>query len=388
MQNRSPKRTDPTLLPVTLDRAFVYGAICALVASIPFIVLPWFHEAAYHGDLAVYWSAGANAGSQALTDVAQLFAWQRAHGLSPQPFLYLPAFAWLYAPLRHLSPIAALVIAELAMTAVFILAALIAARTYRLNSWFCIAAVLAWGPAVNSIEVGQNIGLALTLVFATCWALLARREVLAGVAAGLLLYKPSVALPILLLLLIRAQWRALIVSFLCAGAWYFAGVAASGGDWLWPATYGHTMAWWLPLDFKTGSARAFTIPTLLMTRGVSFTAASVVGLTILLAALPLARRAPAVEAASMMPLVGLTASVHAWPYEAALALPALLYSMATFRDPWRTRLICIIYPAMALALITRYGTFALATLCVTGTALWFIRGYTAPAVSGNPACVV
>lgn len=354
-----------------MDRIFLYGALCAIVASLPFLLLPWFREAAYHGDIAVYWSAGEKAGQRALTDIRLLFAWQRAHGLSAQPFLYLPAFAWVYAPLRYFSPIGALVTEELAMIAVFVFAALTAARVYGFKPWFCIAAVLAWAPALNSIEVGQNIGLALALIFVLCWALLVRREVLAGVAAGLLLYKPSVALPILLLLLVRAERRALRVAFLCAGTWYLASVAASGGDWMWPAAYAHTAAWWLPVDLKAGSARAFTIPALLATHGVSFTIASASGAAILIAALALAKRASTLEAVSMIPLAGLTASIHAWPYEATLALPAIFYAMATLREPWRTRLIGVVYPATAVLLITRYGSLALAALSIGATALWF-----------------
>jgi hypothetical protein len=361
-------------LRISLERAWLYGACCAIVVSIPFIVLPWFHDAAYRADFATFWSAGANAGTATLTKPAQLQAWAQHHHVIAQPFSYPPAFAWFYAPLSLLTPMTGLIVEELGMTALFIAAALLAARVYGFNPWFGVAAVLGWAPTVNSIEVGQNVGLAVALIFVVCWALHRRSSTITGVAAGLLLYKPTVALPIILLLVARKEWRALGVVMLCALGWYLAS-AAPTGEWLWPATYLHTMAWWVPMDFLGGTSKAYTVPTLLMSRGVSLGAAWATGAVILLAALPWAARAPAIEAASMMPLVGLTASIHAWPYEAALALPAIFYAMATLREPWRTRIVGTVYVVVAVALITRFGSLALAALCIGATALWLVRGY-------------
>jgi len=451
-------------LRISLDRIWIYGASCALVVSLPFLALRWFPKVAYLYDFACFWSAGATAGTRTLTDPDALNAWAHRHGMIAQPFSYLPGFAWAYwplsrvgpiaglaleealmaalfvaaaliaarvygynrwfcvaatlgwapainsievgqnaglalllvlaatcalrekrdaaagfawayAPLSRVNPLAGLAIEEALMAALFVAAALIAARIYGYNRWFCIAATLAWAPAINSIEVGQNAGLALVLVLATTWALREKRDAAAGLAAGLLLYKPTVALPMLLLLVVRRQWRALGVSTACAAGWYFVSVAASGGDWRWPAAYAHTMAWWLPMDFLAGSVKAFSLPTLLMAAGASLATASVVAAAIWLVALPVATRSPLLEAASMMPLVGLAASVHAWPYEAALALPAIFYAMGALREPPRTALLAAAYAATAILMVTRYGTAALFVTCVGGSAWWLWAGY-------------
>ena len=262
-------------LRISLDRVWIYGACCALVVSVPFLALRWFPKVAYLYDFACFWSAGATAGTRTVTDPSALNAWAHRHGMIAQPFSYLPGFAWAYWPLSRVGPIAGLALEEALMAALFVAAALIAARVYGYNRWFCVAATLGWAPAINSIEVGQNAGLALLLVLAATWALREKRDAAAGFATGMLLYKPTVALPMLLLLLGRRQWRALGISTACAAGWYLLSVAASGGNWGWPATYAHTMAWWLPMDFLAGSAKAFSVPTLLMEAGASLVTASI-----------------------------------------------------------------------------------------------------------------
>lgn len=362
-------------LSLSLDRIWIYGACCAITTSLPFIILPWFHDVIYRGDFGYFWSAGSNVGTTTLTNPERLYAWQRLHHLSTQPFFYPPGFAWIYAPLSHLPPVAGLVTEELVMTAVFLASALIAARAYGFGPWFSIAAVFAWGPTMNAIEVGQNTGLTLLLLFWTCWALLNQRSSTAGLAVGLMLYKPTVAIPLILLLIVRRQWHALAAVTVCAFGWYLLSVAASHGDWLWPVTYLRTVASWLPVDFRGSAFKAFTVPTLLMGLGVNLRVASFIGVAILALALPLAARVPILQAASMMPLVGLAASPHAWPYEGALALPSVFYAMTRFREPWRTRIIAATYIALAVGLVTHYGAWVLAIVCIGGSGLWMWSGY-------------
>jgi len=357
-------------LAISLERVWLYGAACATVASLPFILLPWFHDVAYRYDFACFWSAGANAGTTTLTDPQRLREWAATHHMIAQPFSYPPAFAWFYAPLSRLPPMRGLAVEELLMTAIFAIAALLAARTYGFGKLFSIAAVLAWAPTVSSIEVGQNTALAVALIFVAGWALTRNRSGVAGLAVGLLLYKPTVALPLVLLLLARKEWRAIGITALCAAGWYVASVAASGGDLFWPRSYLQTVTWWLPLDFAGGPSKAFTIPTMLMALGVHWQTAWTIGVVILALALPIAARVSAIEAASVMPLVGLTASIHAWPYDAATALPAVFFAMTRLREPWRTPVIAAIYLGVALGMVVQHGVFALAAVCGGGTALW------------------
>lgn len=364
-------------LRFTMDRVWFYAACCVIVVSLPFVTLGWFQEVAYIFDFACFWSAGANAGTAILTDPARLNAWAKLHHMTAQPFSYPPGFAYMYAPLSHLPPLQGLLVEELAMTALFIVAALIAARTYGFNRWFSIAAVLAWAPAVSAIETGQNTGIALALTFLTCWALVNRRGVVAGVAVGLLLYKPTLALPLLVLLAARREWRALAIVVVSGFGWYALSAAASGGDWKWPTTYLHTMSWWLPMDFAAGADKAFSIPTVLMSLGLNFKWAWAVAIAVLLIAVPIMARVSALQAASLMPLVGLAASVHAWPYDLSLALPSVFYAMKTLAEPPRTAVIASLYVLVAFGTVLKHGGLILAPLCIGAVLVWFWTTYRA-----------
>ncbi len=208
-------------LRISNDRIVLYGVMLALIASTPFIIFPtWFHDVAYRGDFANFWSAGSNVGTTRLLDAAALAAWQTAHGITAQVFVYPPGVAWLYAPLAWLPPIPAMILGDAAMVAALAAAGIVMAKIYGFPRWFALAGVFAWGPAVNAIELGQNTPLALLAICVAIWSLVNRREALLGLAVGLLLYKPSVALPFVLLLLVRSQWRALAVVAAAGAGWY------------------------------------------------------------------------------------------------------------------------------------------------------------------------
>jgi Glycosyltransferase family 87 len=367
-----------TALPLRLsrDRVVVCGVLLALLVSSPFMLFPnWFTEVAYRGDFANFWSAGANAGSTALLHPAALFEWQRAHGITPQSFNYPPAFAWFYAPFSHLSPMAGMCVQDLCMIAFFIGAAWIASRIYAFPLWFAGVATFAWGPTINAIEVGQNAGLSVLLILCAIWALAQRRAGLAGLSIGLLLFKPSVALPFVLLLVVRAQWRALTVVAAMAAVWYVASAAALHGEWGWPAAYVRLVANMNAGEFAGNAHKAFTIPTLLMAGGASQALAVGVAVAIAIAAIPLLMRGSLLEAASLTSLLGVATSLHAWPYEAALLLPAVYYAMGRLREPARTRIVIAAYVIAACALSLPYTGHALALLTVGGTALWFWAAY-------------
>jgi hypothetical protein len=363
-------------LRLSADRIVLYGIVLAVVASLPFIVFPgWFHDVAFRGDFANFWSAGANAGTRALLDPRAIALWQRAHEITPQIFVYPPGFAWFYAPLARLSPMAAMMSADACMIAIVAAAALLAARVYGFSKWFALLATFAWGPILNALELGQNTGLALLLMLAASWALIRRREFVAGLAIGLLLYKPSVALPFVVLLAARAQWRALAVVAASAAAWYLISVLATHGDWSWPGTYVRLVAASNGGEFAGNAHKAYTIPTLLLAAGAPLGLAYSVAAAVLIAAIPLLARVSALQAASMTPLVGLATSIHAWPYEAALLLPAVCYATVRIPEPLRTQVVGAAYLVATLALVVPYAGHALALLCIGGTAWWLWSGY-------------
>lgn len=378
----TPSRSQPrNPLRLSAERVWLYALLCVIITSLPFIVAPsLFHDVASWGDFAVFSSAGANVGSKTLIVPSGLDAWRVSHHLGRQPFLYLPAFAWVYAPLSHLPPMMGLLVEEAGSVALFLIAALIAAATYGFTRWFAIAAVFAWGPTVSSIEVGQNTGVALALAFTTVWALVNRRAAIAGVAVGLLMYKPTIAIPFILMLAARKEWKALGVAGICAAGWYLLSAGAAH-DWAWPITYERIVGRWFAIDFPGSAFKAYSIPTILVHLGLDQRAAFVVGATLLLLTMPFVARVPTLQAVSMVPLIGLATSVHAWPYDAALALPAIFYAILTLREPWRTRLVVGIYPLVAFTLITHWVAWALATVVIGGAGAWLTSVARTPSAS-------
>jgi len=366
-------------LRVSPDRVALYGTFFAALVSIRFILDPaYFRVVAYRGDIGNFWSVGATVGSPALANVALHIAWQNAHGLGRNPFLYLPGFAWLYAPLAHLPIMTALVVEELSMAAICAWAAWLLARLYRFPLWFAFACVFAWGPTVSMIELGQNAGLALALALTAIVALVRGRDLLAGVAIGLLLYKPTEAVPLILLLLMRRQWRAVGVVGICATGWYLLSVPATHGDWRWFVTYAHTIRDFYSYVVSAQSDRAFTLPTLLVAMGAPTVAALFASLAMLLLALPLFARGSALEAGSMATMVGLAASTYAWPYEACILLPGVCFAMVRLTEPWRSRIVVAAYFIASIGMIVPYGAHSLAIIGVGGVAWWMLDGYLGP----------
>lgn len=361
---------------VSRDAVWFFGVLLCVVSSAPFILIPhWFYEVAHGGDLADFWAAGATAGTAALTDVARHVSWMQAHHLAGVPFVYPPAVAWLYAPLALLPVMPAMVAEEIGMAGVFVACALVAARTYGLPAWFAIVAVFAWAPAINSIEVGQNTGIALLLVLGTIGTLASRRPAIAGACVGLLLYKPTEALPLLILLIARRQWRSLGVACVVGAGLYLASVAAAHGDWFWPVRYAATLRGMYAVDLAGAAARTYTLPTLLLSLGVPAAIAVLATAAVWLAAIPLLARRPLLEAASMAPLVGLSLSTHAWFYEAAVLLPAIFFVMRAVAEPLRTRLVAAAYLFVAFGSVTPHLGHFLAVVCAAGTIAWLWIGW-------------
>lgn len=363
-------------LRLSADRILFYGALCAVVASLPFIVAPHrLYEIATVHDFANYWSAGATVGTPVLTDVSKLTQWQTSHHLAPQPFVYPPGFAWVYAPLTHLPPMTAMIVEQITMIALFAVAGWLIAKVYKFPLWFALVSVFAWGPTMGTIEDGQNTGLALVLVLVATLALVNHRPVLTGLAIGLLLYKPTDAVVLILLLAVRPEWRALGIAGLCAAGWYFLSVGGSGGDWRWPLRYAATVHAWYAPHSAGNSHMVFTVPTMLLATGVPLAIAFCAGAVVVLLALPLLARVSALEAASMATFVGVATSLHAWSYTAALLLPGVCYVMTRLVEPWRTRVIAAAYVCASIGAATAYGGAALAIICISGTVWWLSANY-------------
>jgi len=141
-------------------------------------------------------------------------------------FAYPPHVAWLYAPLAALGFRGGYVVHTLLMlaalvTAIRLVTPLVPALAGRAGPATALA--LTFYPVLRAVGGGQNTALTI-LVFAVVWRALADdRDLLAGVAVGLLLYRPQYALPLVGLMLLDRRWRGV-------------GAAAAVGAVTWAAT--------------------------------------------------------------------------------------------------------------------------------------------------------
>lgn len=358
-------------LRLSRERCILYGAVLTLLClvQVRFVVAQGF------GDWSAFWSAGATAGTRDLLDPARHAAWQHAHHLLTTIFPYLPGAAWLLAPLKNVPLALGYAINFIVMAAAAASAALLAARIYRISRTLAIVFAFAWAPVIAALATGQNSPLGLLLTMIAIGAVAAGSSAFAGIAVGLLLYKLSYAVPFIALLAARRNVRALAIVAVFAAAWYVAGASATAGDWQWPAHYVQALRGYALPDARFNAVKAISISHLLLRAGVSQTAAMLAGAALLLAALPLLARVPALEAVSFTPLLGLAVGPHTLPYDVALALPALYYTMTHAREPFRTRGICAVYLAAPLWLLSGIVHFdVLAVVCDGAVLLWLLKG--------------
>jgi len=317
--------------------------------------------------------AGLTVGTRALLDPVARAAWGSAHNVATTAFAYMPGYAWLlYAPARL--PLAwGFALNAIVMLAVCFMAARLAARVYSLERSFTLLTILAWAPTTAAILTGQNSPIGLLLWLLTTIALADGRDAAAGVFAGLLLYKPTYAIPLGLLLLFRRNWTAIGVAALCGIGWYAASALAAGNDWLWPGIYLRSLGGYVGSDFAYNAPKAVSLPGLLMRAGVSSGSAFAVGIVLLIAAAWRARKRPIVEAMSALAIVGVATSPHAWPYDAVLALPAIFWLIAKVAEPVRTRWVAGMYAVAPTWLLAHLLGGDLLAVPVLGLAGFMVR---------------
>ena len=314
-------------------------------------------------DWRIFWEAGHHVGSPAL--------------LTSSHFIYVPGSAWALAPFAHLPSTAGFFCYAALMLAASALAAVAAAKIYRLDFPLALTMALAWFPLTLAICLGQNSPIALLLTVLAILAVTTRNQLGAGAAIALLLYKPSDAFALLALILIRKQWRALAIVAASLPVWYVLSAAATH-DWAWPAAYAQTLATLYRSDAILNGDFAIGIPGLLMHAGLASGVAIAIGIALFLATLPVLRKAPILEAASMAPLIGVATGPHAYGYEAILALPALWLAVAQARAPQSGRAQSL--AAAAAYCIAPFYIFsralhfdALAIPVIGAAALWTLR---------------
>jgi hypothetical protein len=332
----------------------------AVAAWLPIVGMPlrdWL-------DFSAFYAAGRLVFGPEVAELAPISLLQAEAGWPITPFVYPTGLALLYAPLAALPYGLAGAVHLGIMLALLIGAAILFAQLVDLPRRWAVIGALAWAPAAAGVISGQNTSLALLLAVLAAWALAAGHQGRAGLAVGLLAYKPQLAVPLMGLLLIRAHWAALAVTALVLAGHWLAGVIATGGQLDWPLAWLETVTAYQEADFLANGWQAISLPAigarLEHITGLSGLAVVgfVIGGAIVLACLPAMRRLPAVEGVALAAACGLVVSPHAWVYDATLLLPALgLFAARAMRRGWPWRARWWLAAAFALALTWPLGGF-------------------------------
>jgi hypothetical protein len=336
--DRDARQADaPLSLPIRVsrDRIVLYGSAVFLIGLWQ-LVRNTLGDYPNFADWSCFWVGGATAGTPALLDPNLHFAFALTHGLRQAIWPYLPAFAWLYAPAAHVSLLASYVANILAMLAITAYAGIVLADAFEMPRWFGVIAVLAWAPVKIAAVGAQNTPIALLLIALAIVFAKDERPAPLGASVGLLLYKPTIALAFVVVLMARRDWRALAVVAACAAGWYLASVAAAGGNWLWMSPYIRALRAYYSPDFHANVAHVVSLPGLLMRFGAPAAAALAIAAVLFIAALPRLSRIDTVAALSLTSALTVALSPHAWQYEPVVMLPAIFYAMRTLADPLKT----------------------------------------------------
>ncbi len=335
------------------------GRIPARVAAglaVAWAVIAAIEERGRGDDWRIFWRAGHAVGGPALFKAQ---------------FVYVPGAAWFLWPFAHFSIATSYFLYAALMIAAGLGAARLAAMIYRISFETAVVMTLAWFPFTIALCLGQNSPVALLLVMLVVLGVVRNDQLLAGAAAGLLLYKPTDAIALLFLFALLRFWRALAYAAVCAAVWYMLSVAATS-DWLWPVAYFHTLAVLYQKDIALNSDFAISVPVFLYRAGLPTIVSWIAAAAILGASAPLLKRIPRINAVSVAPLLALAASPHAWGYEAVLVLPAMWLALSR---AYRRAIVplALAYLLAPLYFYSRQMHFdVLAIIVLGGAAVWVV----------------
>jgi hypothetical protein len=311
------------------------------------------------------------------------FAWAARHvgthdllrpARFPDAFVYLPGAAWVVAPLRNLSFAQGFFLNAALMLGALIASAFLMQRIYALTFRFSLAMIAAWAPATYAIVIGQNAPLGLLLALLSLSGFIRRAPALTAIPLALLLYKPTFAIPLIGVLVLRRRWRELLLVVLGALCWYLASVVATGGNWGWLSTLARLEHALFAVDFWHNAPKAFGVTTILLRLGVPGALVALVATLVVAASVPRLARAPDREAYAAACLLGLVVSPHAWSYDAVLVLPMIFAVVTRGREPARTRLVCAAYAIAPLLLFAHeIGFNPLSFVVIGGFAIWLAQ---------------
>lgn len=223
-------------------------AVIATVIAAVFIVTFTANEEEpladqYGGDMTVYYSAGnivRSGDGELLYDLDRQAESQRGFWENEDSrilYAYPPVVAAVYAPLSALGYQWLYLIHTLAMVGALMLSAHLlgslipwmANPTWRLAG---LAYAFTFLPLFVGSFVGQNTALLLLGLVSVWWGLKHDNDVVAGIAAALLLLKPQYGVPIVGLLFLARRWRAFGSAMVATGVLWALSVLVSGPNWV------------------------------------------------------------------------------------------------------------------------------------------------------------
>ncbi len=175
------------------------------------------------------------------------------------PFVNPPFLAAAYYPLslipyRLSYAIHTLLLVGATLLAVWLLRPLTGHTSTQFVLTFCL--VLTFYPMLRAILGSQNTALSFLLIV-LCWRKVQEnKQWLAGVALGLLLFKPQYALPLIGLHLLSARWRVVAGSLLTALLLYGLGALVSGRYWV--TEWLRYASWFAPVDAEVNANNAIS----------------------------------------------------------------------------------------------------------------------------------
>lgn len=224
--------------PLVALGLMVFGFVALLTAP---------HGIGKGGDFVSFYSAGEIVGSGR---AANLYDWSTQKEVQAAnapdsltgmlPFAHPPFVALAYAPVSKLDYRLAYALHTVGMALFVYLAAVLLLPVFRRIGSQPVAAtvaLLAFYPLFRGV-LGQTTAASVLLISIAWRCLHDERDVWAGAAVGLLLFKPQLALPIICVAGLLRRPRMLVGFAGVAGLLYCAGAAVSGWGWL-PEWWSH-----------------------------------------------------------------------------------------------------------------------------------------------------
>jgi hypothetical protein len=195
--------------------------------------------------------------------------------------------------------------------------------------WVVVAAVLTFYPLFRAVMGGQNSAVSILLAAAAISALKQKSDVLAGLWLGAWLFKPQLAVPVILATCVSRP-RILLGVLPMGALYYVAGVSMAGFGW--PIWWAQSAAAFAVADRAIDAGNGISFVEIAAERGVGpagWLAAATMAVVVLRMAHTKRSRPAAIVglSAAAAPLV----APHALFYDGALALIALVFPAESAR---------------------------------------------------------